>query len=73
MTIQTNEASLPRELTGHLTEAAVAAAPQMVTAWVALGQALKAAQRSDEAERAYTGRPSASTAPTRWPAWLWAS
>jgi hypothetical protein len=38
-----------------------------------LGQALKAAQRSDEAERAYTGRPSASTAPTRWPAWLWAS
>jgi len=25
----------------------------MVTAWVALGQALKAAQRSEEAERAY--------------------
>jgi len=93
MTMQTNEASLPRELTGHLTEAAlgyqrmleqnpcdpkalvgmslvalasrqsaaavkmaetaVAAAPQMVTAWVALGQALKAASRSEEAERAY--------------------
>jgi tetratricopeptide (TPR) repeat protein len=93
MTIQTNEASLPRELTGHLTEAAlgyqrmleqnpcdpkalvgmslvalasrqsaaavkmaeaaVAAAPQMDTAWVALGQALKAASRSEEAERAY--------------------
>jgi tetratricopeptide (TPR) repeat protein len=91
--MQANEASLPRELTGHLTEAAlgyqrmleqnpcdpkalvgmtlvalasrqsaaaikmaeaaVAAAPQMVTAWVALGQALKAASRSEEAERAY--------------------
>jgi tetratricopeptide (TPR) repeat protein len=93
MTMQTNEASLPRELTGHLTEAAlgyqrmleqnpcdpkalvgmslvalasrqsaaavkmaeaaVAAAPQMGTAWVALGQALKAVSRSEEAERAY--------------------
>ena len=31
----------------------MAAAPQMVTAWVALGQALKAADRNDEAERAY--------------------
>jgi tetratricopeptide (TPR) repeat protein len=93
MTKQTNEASLPRELTGHLTEvalgcqrmleenpchsqalvgitlvalasgqseaavkmarAAVAAAPRMVAAWVALGQSLKAADRNDEAERAY--------------------
>lgn len=93
MTTQTNEAILPRELTGHLTEAAlgyqrmleqnpcdpkalvgmslvalasrqsaaavkmaeaaVIAAPQMDTAWIALGQALKAAQRSEDAERAY--------------------
>jgi tetratricopeptide (TPR) repeat protein len=34
-------------------EAAVAAAPQMGAAWVALGQALLAAGRSVEAERAY--------------------
>jgi tetratricopeptide (TPR) repeat protein len=93
MTKHTSEASLPRELTGHLTEvalgcqrmlqenlchpqalmgitlvalasgqseaavkmarAAVASAPRMVTAWVALGQSLKAADRNDEAERAY--------------------
>ena len=93
MTKHTSEASLPKELTGHLTEvalgcqrmleenpchpqalvgialvalasgqseaavrmarAAVAAAPRMITAWVALGQALKAAGRNDEAERAY--------------------
>jgi tetratricopeptide (TPR) repeat protein len=93
MTMQTSEASLPRELTGHLTEvalgcqrmleanpchpqallgitlvalasgqsesavkmarAAVAAAPRMGAAWVALGQALKATSRSEEAERAY--------------------
>lgn len=93
MMIQANEATLPRELSGHLTEAAlgyqrmlehnpcdpkalvgmslvalasrqsaaavkmaeaaVAAAPQMGTAWVTLGQALKAAQRSEDAERAY--------------------
>jgi tetratricopeptide (TPR) repeat protein len=91
--MQRNETSLPRELTGHLTEvalgcqrmleenpchpqalvgitlvalasgqseaavkmarAAVAYAPRMITAWVALGQALKAADRNDEAERAY--------------------
>jgi tetratricopeptide (TPR) repeat protein len=90
---QTNETSLPRELTGHLTEvalgcqrmleenpgnpqalvgialvalasrqpeaavkmarAALAVAPRMGTAWVALGQALMAAGQSDEAERAY--------------------
>ena len=93
MTTQTNEASLPRELTGHLTEvalgyrrmleqnpcnpkalvgmslvalassqsaaavkmaeAAVAAAPQMPAAWVALGQSLKTVSRSEEAESAY--------------------
>jgi tetratricopeptide (TPR) repeat protein len=91
--MQTNEATLPRELTGHLTEAAlgyqrmleqnpcnpkalvgmtlvalasrqsaaavkmaeaaVAAAPQMAAAWVALGQSLKTVTRSEEAERAY--------------------
>jgi len=37
----------------RMAEAAVAVAPEMVTAWVALGQALKAAGRSAEAERAY--------------------
>src|SRR5271157_883655 len=36
-----------------MARAAVASAPRMVTAWVALGQALKAADRNDEAERAY--------------------
>ncbi len=36
-----------------MASAAVAAAPQLGTAWVALGQALKAGGRSDEAERAY--------------------
>jgi tetratricopeptide (TPR) repeat protein len=47
-------------LASHQTEAAVkmaraalAAAPRMCMAWVALGQALKAAGRSDESERAY--------------------
>ncbi len=93
MTTETYEATLPRELTGHLTdaalgyqrileqnpcdpkalvgmslvalasrqsaaavrmaEAAVAVAPQMDTAWITLGQALTASQRSNEAERAY--------------------
>jgi tetratricopeptide (TPR) repeat protein len=33
--------------------AAVVAAPRLGTAWVTLGQALKAAQRGDEAEQAY--------------------
>src|ERR1039458_7848565 len=33
--------------------AGVAAAPEMGAAWVALGQALKASNRLDEAERAY--------------------
>ena len=36
-----------------MARAAVASAPRMVAAWVALGQALKAAGRNDEAERAY--------------------
>ncbi len=36
-----------------MARAAVAAAPRMITAWVAFGQALKAAGRGDEAERAY--------------------
>jgi tetratricopeptide (TPR) repeat protein len=35
--------------------AGVAAAPRMGAAWVALGQALKAAERMEEAERAYAG------------------
>jgi len=36
-----------------MAEAAVAAAPRMDAAWVALGQSLKAVTRSEEAERAY--------------------
>jgi len=47
-------------LASHQNEAAIAmataavdAAPRMGTAWVTLGQALKAAQRGDEAEHAY--------------------
>jgi tetratricopeptide (TPR) repeat protein len=36
-----------------MARAAVASAPRMPAAWVALGQALKAAKRDDEAERAY--------------------
>jgi len=48
-------------LASHQTEAAIAmataavdAAPRTGTAWVTLGQALKAAKRGDEAEQAYT-------------------
>lgn len=37
----------------RMAEAAVAAAPKMATAWVALGQALRAANRRGDAERAY--------------------
>ncbi|MGD0546902.1 MAG: tetratricopeptide repeat protein [Terracidiphilus sp.] len=37
----------------QMAEAAVAAAPRMSAAWVALGQALKAAGRGEEAEGAY--------------------
>jgi protein O-GlcNAc transferase len=36
-----------------MAHAAVAAAPELITTWTALGQALKSAARSDEAERAY--------------------
>ena len=46
-------ASGQSEAAVRMARAAVAAAPRMVTAWVALGQALKAACRNDEAERAY--------------------
>ncbi|MGA2341228.1 MAG: hypothetical protein ABSF75_15140, partial [Terracidiphilus sp.] len=38
-----------------MAEAGVAAAPTMGAAWVVLGQALKAAERMEEAERAYAG------------------
>ncbi len=46
-------ASRQPEAAVKMASAAVAAAPRMGTAWVALGQALKAADRSEEAERAY--------------------
>jgi tetratricopeptide (TPR) repeat protein len=46
-------ASGQSEAAVRMARAAVAAAPRMVPAWVALGQALKAAARNDEAERAY--------------------
>jgi tetratricopeptide (TPR) repeat protein len=38
-----------------MAEAGVAAAPRMGAAWVVLGQALKAAERMEEAEQAYAG------------------
>jgi Flp pilus assembly protein TadD len=37
----------------QMSQAAVAAAPQMGAAWVALGQSLKAVGRNEEAESAY--------------------
>ena len=46
-------ASRQYEAAVKMAEAAVAEAPKMVTAWVALGQALKAAGRSGEAQIAY--------------------
>ena len=46
-------ASRQTEAAVKVAEAAVAAAPEMVTAWVALGQALKAAGRNADAERVY--------------------
>ncbi len=46
-------ASRQTELAIRMAAAGTAVAPQMVTAWIALGQALKAAGRNDEAERAY--------------------
>ncbi|MGA3046211.1 MAG: tetratricopeptide repeat protein [Terracidiphilus sp.] len=36
-----------------MAQAAVATAPELVTTWIALGQALKSAGRNDDAERAY--------------------
>ncbi len=46
-------ASQQTEAAVKMARAALAVAPRMGTAWVALGQALKAAERNDEAERAY--------------------
>ncbi|MGB7546598.1 MAG: tetratricopeptide repeat protein [Terracidiphilus sp.] len=46
-------ASRQPEAAVAMARAAVAAAPQLGTAWVTLGQALKAAGRLDEAEQAY--------------------
>jgi tetratricopeptide (TPR) repeat protein len=46
-------ASGQSEAAVKMARAAVAAAPRMITSWVALGQALKADGRNDEAERAY--------------------
>ncbi len=46
-------ASRQSEAAVKMARAALAMAPKMGTAWVALGQALKAAGRRDEAERAY--------------------
>jgi tetratricopeptide (TPR) repeat protein len=46
-------ASSQSEAAVEMARAAVDAAPEMVVAWVALGQALKAAHRSTEAEHAY--------------------
>jgi hypothetical protein len=44
-----------------MASSAVEVAPRMGTAWVALGQALKACDRIHEAETAYAG-----ALPTRW-------
>ena len=46
-------ASRQPELAVKMATAGAAAAPGLVTAWIALGQALKAAAQWDEAERAY--------------------
>ena len=46
-------ASRQAEAAVKMARAALAVAPRMCTAWVALGHALKAAGRSEEAERAY--------------------
>ena len=46
-------ASRQSEAAVKMAEAAVAAAPEMVIAWVALGQALKAASRIEDAEHVY--------------------
>ncbi len=47
-------ASRQPELAVKMAAAGAAAAPGMITAWIALGQALKASAQFDEAERAYT-------------------
>src|ERR1035438_5276847 len=46
-------ASRQYEAAVKMVQAAVDVAPEMVTAWVALGQTLKAAGRSAEAQQAY--------------------
>jgi tetratricopeptide (TPR) repeat protein len=46
-------ASRQPELAVKMATAGAAAAPNLVTAWIALGQALKASGQQDEAERAY--------------------
>ena len=46
-------ASRQHDAAVKMAEAAVAAAPEMVVAWVALGHALKADGRGEEAEQAY--------------------
>jgi tetratricopeptide (TPR) repeat protein len=46
-------ASRQPEAAVKMAQAAVATAPGLVNSWVALGQALKAADRGEEAERAY--------------------
>ncbi len=46
-------ASRQTEFAVKMAAAGAAAAPGMIAAWVALGQALKAAGRNDDAERAY--------------------
>jgi tetratricopeptide (TPR) repeat protein len=48
-------ASRQLEAAVNMAWAAVEVAPRMGVAWVALGQALKASDRIDEAESAYTG------------------
>jgi tetratricopeptide (TPR) repeat protein len=47
-------ASRQPELAVKMAAAGAAAAPGMITAWIALGQASKASAQFDEAERAYT-------------------
>jgi tetratricopeptide (TPR) repeat protein len=46
-------ASRQTEAAVQMASAAVASAPELVTAWVALGQALKGAERHEEAAKAY--------------------
>jgi tetratricopeptide (TPR) repeat protein len=46
-------ASRQTEAAARMASAAVASAPESIAAWIALGQALKAAERYEEAEKAY--------------------